>query len=124
MNVEKFNETELFYRKIERRFIREKGLNNQQASWQTKQLWHLLNYIQTQKAYIVYQTSDSAILWVVGTLVYYPITFEKYFNLLSIDGVIPYWDVRRRMWRTFRAESFLFWAPLSNPYCLQQSLLN
>ena len=115
---------EFFYQRMEKRFMREKGLTIQQALWQTNQLAHLLHYIQTQKAYIVYQQSDNTLHWVVGTLVYYPITFNKCFNLLSIRGTVPYWDVRKRRWCTFKVENFLFWAPLNNPYCLEQSLLN
>ncbi len=104
--------------------MKEKGLTLQQALWQTNQLAHLLHYLQTQKAYIIYQPSNNTTHWVLGTLVYYPITFNKCFDLFSLTGTIPYWDVRKRRWCAFKAENFLFWAPLNNPYCLEQSLLN
>jgi len=103
-----------------RRYQAQNHLTLLQATWQARQLLRLLHYMQTKKAILAFQRPGFSIQWVIATLTYYPDTFKHPFDVNKIEISIPYWDVRKRQWRTFKVESFLYWAPLSNGYFIEQ----
>ena len=104
-----------------RRYQAQNLLTLPQASWQAQQLLRLLHYMQTKKAFIAFQRANRPLQWVIATLIYYPDTFKHPFDVNKIEISVPYWDVRKRQWRTFKVESFLYWAPLSDGYFIEQS---